>query len=98
MVNDVVVTNLTPELARQWAQALKAGQSPEDIISDRFAELTPHHEEGARHHAPQIIDTIEASGLRGCGGAGIHDRAESGGLRQRENRRAALCHLQCRRG
>jgi len=98
MVNDVVVTNLTPELARQWAQALKAGQSPEDIISDRFAELTPHEratrqvENNIRHAGAvllgpvpdsaglkkavdttpaQIMDTIEASGLRGCGGAGF---------------------------
>jgi [NiFe] hydrogenase diaphorase moiety large subunit len=98
MVNDVVVTRLTPELARRWARWLKAGKSPEEIVSDRFDELTPHEratqmvENNIRHAgavllgpAPdnaglkkavdttpaQIIDTIEASGLRGCGGAGF---------------------------
>ena len=98
MVNDVVVTSLTPERARQWAQALKAGTPPKEIVSERFSELTPHArateqvENNIRHAgavllcpvpdsaglkkaldmAPaQIIDTIEASGLRGCGGAGF---------------------------
>ena len=98
MINDVVVTKLTPDLARHWAQSLKAGKSPEEIVSDRFAELSPHDRATAQvdnniRHAGavllgpvpddaglknalgltpvQIMDMIEASGLRGCGGAGF---------------------------
>jgi len=98
MINDVVLTRLTLETARSAAEALKAGQTPEQLISDRFAELTPHQRANRMvknniHHAgavllgpvpeeaglnaavgmtpAQIIDTIEKSGLRGCGGAGF---------------------------
>ncbi len=42
MVNDVILTGLTPETARSHAQALKAGQAPEHLMSERFAALTPH--------------------------------------------------------
>ncbi|MET1413700.1 NAD(P)H-dependent oxidoreductase subunit E [Roseibium sp. HPY-6] len=42
MVNDVVLTRLTSESARSFAEALKAGQSPEHLVSDRFEVLTPH--------------------------------------------------------
>jgi len=42
MVNDVVLTKLTPESARSAAAALKAGTPPEQLVSERFAELTPH--------------------------------------------------------
>ena len=42
MVNDVVLTRLTAESARSLAEALKAGQSPEHLVSDRFEALTPH--------------------------------------------------------
>lgn len=42
MVNDVVLTGLTPETARTAAEALKAGETPERIVSERFAVLTPH--------------------------------------------------------
>ncbi|WP_370318409.1 NAD(P)H-dependent oxidoreductase subunit E [Oricola sp.] len=98
MVNDVVATKLTPDLARQWAQSLKAGKSPEEIVSDHFVKLSPHARATAQvdnniRHAGavllgpvpddaglktalgltpvQIMDMIEASGLRGCGGAGF---------------------------
>ncbi|MDX8354962.1 NAD(P)H-dependent oxidoreductase subunit E [Cognatiyoonia sp. IB215182] len=98
MINDVVLTTLTPEKVREIAKKLKEGKRPEDLISHRFDDLTPH--ERARRmvknnikHAgavllgpapddaglkkaleqtpSQIIDQIEASGLRGCGGAGF---------------------------
>lgn len=98
MINDVVVTNLTPEKAQAMAAALRDGKRPEDLISERFDELTPHAravrmvDNNIRHagavllgpvipdaglkkaleNTPaQIIDQIEASGLRGCGGAGF---------------------------
>lgn len=98
MINDVVITSLSREKAREIAQALKDGTPPEGLITERFSELTPH-ERAARmvdnniRHAgavllgpvpdnagltkaldmtpTQIMDTIEASGLRGCGGAGF---------------------------
>lgn len=98
MVNDVVVTNLTPEKVQEIATALKDGKRPEDLISHRFDDLSAQeraHRMVANNikHAgavllgdvPQeaglnaaiglpparIIDDIEASGLRGCGGAGF---------------------------
>lgn len=98
MINNVIVTGLTPEKVRQIAETLKEGKRPEDLISDRFDDLTPHQratrmvENNIRHagavllgpvaedaglckalsHTPaRIIDQIEASGLRGCGGAGF---------------------------
>ncbi|MCP3969923.1 MAG: NADH:ubiquinone oxidoreductase [Rhodobacteraceae bacterium] len=98
MVGDVVLTALTPQKASRIAEALKAGQSPEDLVSQRFGDLSPHEraermvENNIRHAGavllgpvaadaglrngldlspPQIIDTVEASGLRGCGGAGF---------------------------
>lgn len=42
MINDVVVTRLTPEKVRRIATGLKEGKNPEDLISDRFAELSPY--------------------------------------------------------
>ncbi|MES0881136.1 NAD(P)H-dependent oxidoreductase subunit E [Roseibium sp. SCP14] len=41
MINDVVLTRLTPETAKACAEALKAGQTPEQLVSDRFGNLTP---------------------------------------------------------
>jgi [NiFe] hydrogenase diaphorase moiety large subunit len=42
MINDVVVTSLTPDKARSIAAALKDGQRPEDVIFDQFDALPPH--------------------------------------------------------
>lgn len=42
MVNDVILTRLTPETARSVAEALKAGKTPEHLVSERFDTLTPH--------------------------------------------------------
>ena len=42
MINDIVLTKLTAETARSAAEALKAGRSPEQIVSERFEVLTPH--------------------------------------------------------
>ena len=42
MINDVVVTELTPGTARQLATALKSGMRPEDLISKRFDNLSPY--------------------------------------------------------
>ena len=98
MINDVVVTNLTPETVREITATLKTGARAEDLISHRFDELSPYaratrmvrnniKHAGAVLLGPvpddagldkalaqtpdQIIDQIEASGLRGCGGAGF---------------------------
>lgn len=98
MINDIVVTSLTKHRAREIARALKTGQPPEQLVSNRFAELSAHEratrmvENNIRHAGAvllgpvpdnaglkkaleltpvQIIDAIEASGLRGCGGAGF---------------------------
>jgi [NiFe] hydrogenase diaphorase moiety large subunit len=98
MINDVVVTNLTRERAREIVAALKSGRRPEDIALPGFDELTPH-ERATRMVANNIrlagavllddvpaeaglaramtlppsgiVETVEASGLRGCGGAGF---------------------------
>ena len=98
MINDVILTALTPESVQEIARKLKDGKRPEDLISHRFDALTPYErahrmvKNNVRHAgavllgpvpedaglakamelAPsQIIDEIEASGLRGCGGAGF---------------------------
>ncbi len=42
MVNDVVLTCLTPDKVARFADALKRGQSPEDLITDHCDPLTPH--------------------------------------------------------
>ncbi|KZM52165.1 NADH:ubiquinone oxidoreductase [Labrenzia sp. OB1] len=42
MINDVVLTRLTADTARALAEVLKAGRTPDHLISERFAELTPH--------------------------------------------------------
>ena len=98
MMNDVIVTHLTPARAHEIAEALKAGASPHDIAVPGYAALLPHGRatrmvtNGIRHagevllgavpldaglaraitHPPAaILDAVEASGLRGCGGAGF---------------------------
>ena len=98
MINDVMLTELTPEKVRKITETLMSGRRPEDLISHRFDDLTPYErahrmvENNIRHagavllgHVPddaglktsldlqpsQIIDMVEASGLRGCGGAGF---------------------------
>ena len=98
MVNDIVLTNLTPDRAAEIVALLQAGQRPEELISQDFDGMTPHErasrqvKNNIRHAgasllcpvpdgaglakaldmAPdRIIDEIEASGLRGCGGAGF---------------------------
>ena len=42
MVNDVVLTRLTPESARHAARALKQGARPQDLISPQFDALSPY--------------------------------------------------------
>ncbi len=98
MINDVVVTSLTRERAREIVAALKSGRRPEDIAVPGFDDLTPHERatrmvannirlagavllgdvpadaglaKALTLPAAAIVDTVEASGLRGCGGAGF---------------------------
>ncbi|MTI00193.1 NAD(P)H-dependent oxidoreductase subunit E [Roseibium sp. RKSG952] len=42
MVNEVVITRLTPDKARAFAEGLKAGRTPEQLVTGRFLELTPY--------------------------------------------------------
>jgi len=98
MVNEVILTKLTVDRAREVARSLQSGQRPEVLVSAEFEPLTPYQrvvaavdnnirqtgavllgpvprDEGLRkavEMAPEaIIETIRASGLRGCGGAGF---------------------------
>ena len=98
MINDVVVTKLTRQKARDVAMALKAGESPEKIAVPGFTPSSPHERatrmvtNNIRHAGEsllgpvpmdaglkkavsitptQIMNTVEESGLRGCGGAGF---------------------------
>ncbi|GAA0775967.1 NAD(P)H-dependent oxidoreductase subunit E [Roseibium denhamense] len=98
MINDIVLTGLTPETARSAAEALQSGTAPETLVSDRFNHLSPHEralrqvDNNIRHAGEcllgpvpedaglvkalsmtpvQIVNQVEASGLRGCGGAGF---------------------------
>lgn len=98
MINNLVLTQLTPERARDLADSLKSGATPEELISRGLDELSPYEratrmvENNIRHAgavllgpvppdaglraamdlAPKkVIEQVEASGLRGCGGAGF---------------------------
>ena len=42
MINDIVVTSLTKDRAREIARSLKSGQTPEQLVSSRFTELSAH--------------------------------------------------------
>lgn len=60
MVNDIVLTSLTPESAREAAEALKSGTSPESLLSDRFKDLSPHAQatrmvENNVRHAGEVL-------------------------------------------
>ncbi len=91
MVNDVVLTRLTPESARRAAEALKAGRTPEQLVSDRFAELTPHErvtrmvENNIRHAGEVLLGPVpEDAGLARAAGmtpAQIITMIEDSGLR-----------------
>ncbi len=98
MINDVVVTRLNRQKARDVANALVAGESPEKIAVPGFTPSSPHERatrmvtNNIRHAGEcllgpvpmdaglkkavsitptQIMNTVEESGLRGCGGAGF---------------------------
>jgi [NiFe] hydrogenase diaphorase moiety large subunit len=97
MVNDVVVTKLTPARVAEIVAKLRAGAAPGEVICDGFADLEPRAQARAmvdnniRHPGAvllgpvpaeagltaamamtpgAILDCVEGSGLRGCGGAG----------------------------
>ena len=98
MVNDVIVTRLTPEKTIQICQSLMAGQTPERIAVPGYSPASEHKrvtrmvdsnirhagavllgpvqanaglENAAAMTPTQIINAVEESGLRGCGGAGF---------------------------
>jgi len=70
MINDVIVTGLTVETAQSTAEALKQGTSPEQLVSDRFKDLTPHEralrmvENNIRHAGEVLLGPVpEDAGL-----------------------------------
>ncbi|MCV0425522.1 MAG: NAD(P)H-dependent oxidoreductase subunit E [Roseibium sp.] len=75
MINDVVMTKLTSETARRLAEALKSGQSPEHLVSDRFEALTPHErvtrmvDNNIRHAGDVLLGPVpEEAGLNHAAG------------------------------
>lgn len=71
MINDVVMTDLTPAKAREIASALMRGVSPEVLISDRFQELTPYERckqmvaDNIRHAGAVLLGPVpKEAGLR----------------------------------
>lgn len=91
MVNDVLLTSLTPESARRAAEALKEGQSPETLVSDRFDDLTPHEQalrmvdNNVRHAGEVLLGPVpEDAGLNNAVGmtsSQIITAVEESGLR-----------------
>lgn len=98
MINDVVVTALTPNRVAEIVARLKSGGRPEDLISGAFDTLSPYDRarrmvrnniqqpggvlfsdvpaeagllSAAEQSPDQILDEVEQSGVRGCGGAGF---------------------------
>lgn len=57
MVNDVILTRLTPDRAREVARALRAGKRPQDLITPDFDDLTPHQRATAA-----VADGVRQSG------------------------------------
>jgi len=66
MVNDVLLVNLTPDSARSAAESLKAGVLPKQLISERFAELSPHEraihmvDNNIRHAGEVLLGPVPA--------------------------------------
>ncbi len=120
MINDVVVTRLTPQKARAIARALLDGERPEELISAQFDLLSPYEraiaavDNNIRHagdvllgpvpqddglrkagylRPEQIIAAVEASGLRGCGGAGFTTGAKwRFAAAEKDTRRFVFCN------
>ncbi|POF28341.1 NAD(P)H-dependent oxidoreductase subunit E [Roseibium marinum] len=70
MINDVVLTRLTADTARAAAEALKAGLTPEHLVSERFSDLTPHEranrmvDNNVRHAGEVLLGPVpEDAGL-----------------------------------
>ncbi len=60
MINDVVFTRLSPDKARNLAEQLKSGQSPESLVSRSFESLTPYERATAEvdnniRHAGEVL-------------------------------------------
>ncbi|MFG5384398.1 NAD(P)H-dependent oxidoreductase subunit E [Yoonia sp. R2-816] len=91
MINDVVVTGLTPEKVREMVAALKGGKRPEDLISHRFDALSPYErakrmvKNNVRHAGAVLLGPVPAdAGLMKALAqtpAGIIDQIAASGLR-----------------
>ncbi len=91
MINDVVVTGLTPEKVREMVAALKGGKRPEDLISHRFDALSPYErakrmvKNNVRHAGAVLLGPVpEDAGLMKALAqtpAGIIDQIAASGLR-----------------
>ena len=60
MINDVMLTGLTPDKVREIVAELKGGKRPEDLVSHRFDDLTPRERadrmvEGNVRHAGAVL-------------------------------------------
>ncbi|MFO1132795.1 MAG: NAD(P)H-dependent oxidoreductase subunit E [Hyphomicrobiales bacterium] len=71
MVNDIVLTRLTPETARQAARDLKGGKHPEDLVCPGFDALGTHERllamvaNNIRHPGDSLLgDVPREAGLR----------------------------------
>lgn len=64
MINDVVVTALTPDKATAIATALQSGQRPQDVICQDFDALTPYDratrmvENNIQHAGPVLLGPV----------------------------------------
>ncbi len=93
MVNDVILTNLTVDKAREMARALKEGSSPESLISVRFGELKPYERitrmvnNNIRHAGASLLGPVpDNAGLTKAldmSPKQIFDEIEKSGLRGR---------------
>ena len=71
MVNDVVLTRLTPETARRAARALKAGRHPQHLVSPEFDTLS----------AAERVRAAVANNIRLAGSVLLGDVPRDAGLR-----------------
>ncbi len=91
MINDVVLTGLTPEKVREMVAALKGGKRPEDLISHRFDALSSYErakrmvKNNVRHAGAVLLGPVpEDAGLMKALAqtpAAIIDQIAASGLR-----------------
>lgn len=91
MINDVVLTKLTPERVREIADGLKAGKTPEELVDPNYGKLSPYEQVRAqvdnniRIRGEALLgDVTKDGGLKKaieCSPADIVDTIANSGLR-----------------